>query len=160
MLTLVCLWGSFFLLLDHVNTLTNLFIYFGQQYSLMVQNGTVPLLPQSGCVLPDQGQVRWREVGWSSECHRMATWWGKEWILPCLWRSRCMYASSWSSINSVHHIWIWIFKMHTILNFLKQVILIFPQPLKCLSVCVFCFVCQVVPRFLVSFGGGVSAHAV
>lgn len=43
-----------------------------------------------------------------------------------------------------------------------QIMIFFPQPLKCVCalVCVFCSVCQVVPRFLVSFGGGVSAHAV
>lgn len=37
--------------------------FFVQQYSLTVQNGTVPRLPLSGCVLPDRGRARWREVG-------------------------------------------------------------------------------------------------
>lgn len=91
------MWGSImFWLLDHLSTMR---FFFVQQYSLMAQSGTVPLLPLSGCVLPDRGQAHWREVGWSSECHRTATWWGKEWILLCLWRSRCMYASLWSYFN-------------------------------------------------------------
>lgn len=111
-------------------------VFFVQQYSLTVQNGTVPLLPLSDCVLPDRGQARWREVGWSSECHRTARWWGKEWILLCLWRSRCMYASLWSDFNPVRHIWMWALMIHAIwiIHCLKQVIFICSQPLKCVCV--------------------------